>query len=144
MDESHAAQSTPHRIFGVDRRSCHLGALRAVDAGREVTLMGWVSRRRDLGKAGQFVLLRDSGGETQLFFNPEVSEEAHGLALGLHPEDCLAVRGRVAHRGDHTNPDQPTGEIEVHVTQAELLSRAETLPFPVRDDPGAGIPKVPS
>lgn len=137
-DESLLGNQRTGRIFGVKRRSCHCGELRASDAGRPVTLMGWVSRRRDLGKGGQFVLLRDRGGETQLFFHPEAAGEAHGLAQGLHPEDCVAVEGLVAHRGEHVNPNQPTGEIEVHVSRLEVLSRAETLPFPVRDDPGAG------
>ncbi len=128
------------RIFGTHRRSTDCGSLRAQDEGRDVTLMGWVSRRRDLGKAGQFVLLRDRAGETQLFFNADVDDAAHTEAMGLHPEDCIAVQGRVVHRGDHVNPDQATGEIEVHVTAIEVLSRADTLPFPVRDDPGAGEP----
>jgi len=102
--------------------------------------MGWVSRRRDLGKAGQFVLLRDRGGETQLFFNAEAQPQVYQEAAGLHPEDCVAVRGEVVHRGDNVNPEQPTGEIEVHVSALEILSRADTLPFPIRDDPGAGEP----
>ncbi len=127
-------------IFGKHSRSCDCGSLRAGDSGREVTLMGWVSRRRDLGKAGQFVVLRDRGGETQLFLSPEVSAEAFELGSGLHAEDCVAVRGRVQDRGENRNPHMATGEIEVHVTELEVLSRSETPPFPVRDDPGAGEP----
>lgn len=127
-------------IFGKHARSGDCGALRAADAGREVTLMGWVARRRDLGKAGQFVVLRDRAGETQLFLSPDVSAEAFEIGAGLHAEDCVAVRGRVVDRGDNTNPDMDTGEIEVHVAEVEVLSRSETPPFPVRDDPGAGEP----
>lgn len=127
-------------IFGTHPRTTDCGALRAADADTEVTLMGWVSRRRDLGKAGQFVLLRDREGETQLYFNAELDGAALEAAATLHPEDCVAVRGRVVPRGDNANVDQPTGEIEVHVTQVEVLSRSETLPFPIRDDPGAGEP----
>lgn len=127
-------------IFGKHARSGDCGALRAGDVDREVTLMGWVARRRDLGKAGQFVVLRDREGETQLFFSPEVSGEAFEICAGLHAEDCVAVRGRVVDRGDNRNPDMETGEIEVHVAELEVLSRSQTPPFPVRDDPGAGEP----
>ncbi|MFH2006989.1 MAG: aspartate--tRNA ligase [bacterium] len=127
-------------IFGNHRRSCDCGALRLADAGREVTLMGWVGRRRDLGKAGQFVVLRDRAGETQLFFEPGVSAQAFAAGSELHSEDCIAVRGRVEDRGDNRNPDQPTGEVEVRVTELEVLSRSATPPFPIRDDPGAGEP----
>ena len=125
-------------IFGTHARSCDCGALRAADADREITLMGWVTRRRDLGKAGQFVVLRDREGETQLFLSPDVSAEAFEIGGSLRAEDCVAVRGRVVDRGDNRNADMDTGEIEVHVTEVEVLSRSETPPFPVRDDPGAG------
>jgi aspartyl-tRNA synthetase len=125
-------------IFGNYARSNDCGALRASDVDREVTLMGWVTRRRDLGKAGQFVVLRDREGETQLFLSPDVSAEAFEIGAGLRAEDCVAVRGRVVDRGDNRNADMDTGEIEVHVTEVEVLSRSETPPFPVRDDPGAG------
>jgi len=125
-------------IFGKHRRSCDCGALRLEDADREVTLMGWVRRRRDLGKAGQFVVLRDRAGETQLFLEP--TGDAFAAGSELHAEDCIAVRGKVVDRGDNRNPDQATGEIEVHVTELEVLSRSDTPPFPIRDDPGAGEP----
>ncbi len=127
-------------IFGIHPRSADCGALRAKDVDRDVTLMGWVARRRDLGKAGTFVVLRDRAGETQLFLSPDVSGEAFALGADLHAEDCVAVRGKVVDRGDNRNADMDTGEIEVHVTEVEVLSRSETPPFPVRDDPGAGGP----
>lgn len=128
------------KIYGTYPRTHDCGALRATDVGETVTLMGWVSRRRDLGKAGQFVLLRDRAGITQLYFSAELHPGALEVAVGLHPEDCLAIRGEVVHRGENVNPDQTTGEVEVHVSEIEVLSRAETLPFPIRDDPGAGEP----
>jgi aspartyl-tRNA synthetase len=135
--ESPSATTT---IFGSQARSADCGALRAADVGRTVVLMGWVQRRRDLGKAGQFVVLRDRAGETQLFFNTDVSAPALEIAATLHAEDCIAVRGQVVARGDNAKADQATGEVEVHVTDLEVLSRADALPFAIRDDAGVSEP----
>src|SRR5581483_6798845 len=94
------------------RRTHSCGALRAGDAGREVTLMGWAFRRRDHGGL-IFVDLRDREGLTQLVFNPAEDPAAHALA------------GRV--RAEFV----PTGEIEVVVRQLRILNEARPLPFPL-------------
>ena len=65
------------------KRSHNLGELRAAHVGARVIVMGWVQRRRDLGKAGQFVVLRDRAGETQLFFHADVSAAAADLFWAL-------------------------------------------------------------
>ena len=107
------------------------GTLRATDAGREVTLAGWVHRRRDHGGL-IFIDLRDRGGIVQLVL--EGSELAHSL----RGEDVLAVRGSVVERDPaQRNPRLPTGEVEVHVATLDVLNRAETPPFPVDDDEDA-------
>ncbi len=120
------------KIFGRFERTCDCGALRAGDAGRQVVLMGWVHRIRDVGRAGMFVLLRDRGGITQLLFQPEIEKEAYEAARKLGPEYCIAIRGQVVARApQNVNPDMPTGEIEVHVTDLEVLSEAKTPPFEI-------------
>src|SRR2546425_8706228 len=79
------------------RRSHACGDLRAPDAGRPVTLMGWVHRRRDHGGL-IFVDLRDRTGLTQCLFDPETSGEAHTRAGDIRSEFVLALRGAVARR----------------------------------------------
>src|SRR5688572_1415431 len=100
------------------RRSCYCGEPRAVDEKRDLTLMGWVQRRRDHGGL-IFVDLRDRGGLVQIVFNPEVSRAAHEKAKQLRSEDVVAVRGRLMRRPAETiNPDIATGEVELIVQDA--------------------------
>ncbi len=120
------------KVFGERPRTCDCGALRLADQGRDVVLMGWVHRIRDLGRAGRFVLLRDRGGITQLLFQPELHAEASEAARALGPEDCIAIRGAVVARDERNiNRDMPTGEVEVHVEALEVLSKAQTPPFEI-------------
>ena len=110
------------------------GELRAADVGKTVILTGWVAVRRDLGGM-VFIDLRDRYGITQLKFNPEGNQVAHTLARELRREDCIVVRGTVVSRGpNQVNPRLPTGEIEVEVSDMDVLSRADTPPFEIVDN----------
>ncbi len=112
----------------------HCGSLRAGDVGRRVTLKGWVGRRRDHGGL-IFIDLRDRYGLTQVVFNPERSAGAHAVASEVRGEYVLEVGGEVVARPEGTvNPGLPTGAIEVDAREATILNRAETPPFPIRDD----------
>jgi len=96
-----------------------------------VRLSGWVHRRRDHGGL-VFIDLRDRTGLVQLVFHPSESGEAFELAHRLRAEDVLSVAGTVVRRDpDTVNPDLPTGEVEVRVTEARLIADAETPPFPI-------------
>jgi aspartyl-tRNA synthetase len=106
------------------------GDLRAADQGRRVELVGWVRRRRDLGGI-IFVDLRDREGWVQVLF-PE--EPLKGAAAALSAEDVIRVVGVVRPRpAEMVNAEMPTGEIEVHAEDLEVLNRAETPPFVVED-----------
>lgn len=101
------------------------GTLRAGDAGIEVTLAGWVSRRRDHGGVA-FVDIRDSSGVSQV-----VIREEH-VARDLRPESCVQITGDVAIRpAGNENAEIPTGDIEVMATTVNVLSEAAPLPFGV-------------
>jgi aspartyl-tRNA synthetase len=108
------------------------GALRRTDVGRDVVLLGWVHRVRDLGGL-IFFDLRDRHGLTQVLVRAgtAVSE----IASRLRSEYVVAVRGRVEARDAETvNAKLPTGEIEVVATELEILNEARTPPFPINED----------
>jgi aspartyl-tRNA synthetase len=106
-------------------RTHEAGTLRAADAGTTVVLAGWVARRRDLGGVA-FLHLRDASGVVQV-----VIRDAQ-VAHGLRNEYCLLVTGVVEVRPEgNANPDLPTGDVEVVVTDVEVLSEAAPLPFPI-------------
>ncbi len=111
---------------------CGLVSDRDADDRREVTLTGWVHRRRDLGKL-IFLELRDHTGLVQVVFDPSESGEAHASAERARQEDVLGVRGRVVPR-ESVNPSHPTGTVEVRATKLVVFNRAERVPFPVDDD----------
>jgi aspartyl-tRNA synthetase len=116
------------------QRTATCGELTAADAGREVVLNGWVHRRRDHGRL-IFIDLRDRYGITQVVFNPQVSAEAHAVAEDVRIEYVLSVTGRVQRRPPGTeNPNLATGEIELHVTRAQVLNPAKTPPFYINED----------
>jgi aspartyl-tRNA synthetase len=102
--------------------------------GQDVTLMGWVFRRRDHGGL-VFVDLRDREGLTQCVFNPAASAAAHAEAQALRSEFVVAVRGTVQRRPPGTeNPRLPTGEVEVEVGELKILNEARPLPFPLEEE----------
>src|SRR5689334_5006793 len=118
-------------------RTHSCGELRAADIGKQVTLMGWVAKRRDFGEL-TFIDLRDRAGITQVVLNPAFSAEAHAKAKQLRGEYVIAVTGEVVTRDEHTrNPQIPTGDIEVHATELWVLNDARTPPFQLDAPPDA-------
>jgi aspartyl-tRNA synthetase len=116
------------------RRTDYCGAPRAVDIGREVTVMGWVHSRRDHGGV-VFVDLRDRTGLLQIVFNPEHSPAAHVHAGDLRSEYVIAVRGAIRARPAETvNPNLATGEVEVMAAEVRVLNEAQTPPFAIDDE----------
>lgn len=119
-------------------RSHTAGELRAQDAGKQVTLAGWVHRRRDHGGL-IFLDVRDRYGVTQAVFNPATSPEAHAIGSRLRGEYVVALQGTVARRPDEmVNPQLATGEIELLVSEAKILNEALTPPFGISDDERVG------
>ena len=109
------------------------GSIDVAKAGTEVTLTGWVDRRRDHGGL-IFVDLRDRYGIVQLVFDPEKSGEYFALAERIRPEWVILAKGVVSKRSEDTiNPNMPTGEVEVFVQYAEVLNESNTPPFPIQD-----------
>ena len=109
------------------------GALRATDVGRDVVLLGWVHRVRDLGGL-LFIDVRDRGGVTQVVFDKD-EEALMAKAKRLRSEYVVGVRGQVRRRSAETvNAKIPTGEVEVVVRQLMVLNEARTPPFPIADD----------
>ncbi|MBI3636735.1 MAG: aspartate--tRNA ligase [Candidatus Rokubacteria bacterium] len=116
------------------KRTHACGDLRAGDAGRTVTLMGWAHRRRDHGGL-IFVDVRDRTGLTQCVFNPADDAAAHARAEAVRSEFVLAIRGEVVQRPAGTeNPRLPTGAVEVHVRELRVLNEARALPFPIDEE----------
>jgi len=110
------------------------GTLRAENAGEQVTLSGWVNRRRDLGGL-IFIDLRDRYGLTQVVFNPEIAPAAHAIASDARNEFVLRITGVVKPRPEATaNPRLATGEIEVEAHGVEVLNMAKTPPFYINED----------
>jgi aspartyl-tRNA synthetase len=108
--------------------------LRATHVGQEVALAGWVNRRRDHGGL-VFVDLRDRSGIVQVVTNPNVAPEAHAVIQQARSEYVLQIKGIVRDRPDGlSNPDIPTGEIEVVAHEAKILNPAKTPPFYIFDD----------
>ncbi len=115
------------------KRTHTCGQLRLEDAGRKVTLSGWVHSYRDHGNL-VFFDLRDREGLTQLVFNPESQPQAHKLARTVRHEWVIAARGVVQHRGKGLeNPKLATGQIEVAVEKLEILNTSKTPPFELDD-----------
>lgn len=126
------SQTRPIDEHSMHTRTC--GELRRENVGEEVTLTGWVSRRRDHGGL-IFCDLRDREGITQLTFDPEHSDgDAFKIAETMRPEWPIKIRGVVRARGDETtNAKLATGEIEVLTDRAEVLNTSVTPPFQIED-----------
>lgn len=119
-------------LMGNMKRTCYCAELSKADIGKEVTVMGWAGKVRDLGSL-KFIDLRDRSGIVQLFADessPEIAEKAASVKL----EYVLAAKGIVQKRGGAVNENIPTGEIEVKITELRILAKADTTPFVVEDD----------
>ncbi len=114
------------------KRTKYCGALRGADADKDVVLMGWVHRRRDLGQL-IFIDLRDRAGIAQIVFNKELHPEAHKKAEELRSEFVVAVEGRVVRR-QKANPEISTGEVEVMAARLYILNNSKTPPFQIEDE----------
>lgn len=113
------------------KRSCNCGALRASDAGKIVTLNGWVHRTRALGGL-TFILLRDRYGITQVVVGDGANDETKKIAASLKSEFCIAVRGKVSMRNEKDfNAEMSTGQIEVIADEIEIFTTSEVLPFAI-------------
>ena len=114
------------------KRSMYAGRVREEHIGQEMTLKGWVGRRRDLGGL-IFIDLRDREGIMQLVINPEkVSAEVMATAESLRSEFVIEVTGQVAAR-EQANDKLPTGAVELNVTALTVLNTAKTTPFEIKD-----------
>ena len=112
------------------------GELRLSDAGKEVTLAGWVQRTRKMGGM-TFVDLRDRYGITQLVFNESDDKELCDSANKLGREYCIQVTGKVSER-ESKNDKMPTGDIEIIATKLTVLSPSLTPPFTIEDNTDGG------
>ena len=116
-----------------DRRTHYCGTVRESDIGKQVCVMGWVQKQRDLGNL-IFIDLRDRTGIVQLAFDDKSDKEIFDKAFGIRAEYVLAAHGTVRPRGEGAvNPNLPTGAVEIFVTELKILSAAQTPPFEVSD-----------
>lgn len=117
------------------KRTHHCGELRESEVGKEVTVCGWVSRRRDHGGL-IFVDLRDRSGYVQVVYDEaKMGEGTFHKAESLRSEFVIAVRGNVRARSEDTvNPKMETGTIEIVCSELRILNKAKTPPFYIQDD----------
>ena len=112
------------------------GELNIESIGKEVVLCGWMQKSRDLGGM-TFVDLRDRYGITQLVFNMETNSDLCGQARKLGREFVIQARGKVRERSNK-NPKMPTGDIEIDVTELNILNRSEIPPFTIEEETDGG------
>ena len=116
-----------------DKRSYYCAKVPESAVGKEVCVMGWVQRRRDLGSL-IFIDLRDRTGILQLAFDDKTDREVFDKAFSCRAEFVVCAHGEVRYRGEGAvNPNLPTGKIEVYVKSLKVLSAAQTPPFEVSD-----------
>ena len=122
-------------LLNGQRRSIMCGDVTTEHIGKELTLMGWVHRRRDLGGL-IFIQLRDRSGIMQAVFDTDVcSRELLDKASSLKLEYVVSVTGKVRRRvGNNVNPNMKTGEVELVAEELRILSEADTTPFSIGDD----------
>lgn len=119
------------------KRTHRCTELSTAQVEQEVVVMGWVQKRRDLGKL-IFVALRDRSGIVQVVFNSEANPELHEKAVQVRSEYVLAVRGKVMKRSDDAiNRNMQTGEIEIIAAELRILNRSETPPFHIEENSDA-------
>lgn len=114
------------------KRTTYAGLVDEKYLGQEVTLKGWVQKRRDLGNL-IFIDLRDREGIVQLVFSQEFNKEALAIAENIRNEYVIEVTGKVVKRAS-VNPNMRTGQIEVEVSKVKVLNEAKTTPFDISDD----------
>lgn len=120
-------------VFKTGMRTNLCGEINKEFAGKEVTLSGWVSRRRDHGKL-IFLDLRDFSGIVQLVFNPNINKNPYTIAKDVRNEYVIKISGKVRKRSKDTiNPSIPTGEVEIVVKDIKIFSRSKTPPFMLED-----------
>jgi aspartyl-tRNA synthetase len=117
-------------------RTHNCGQLRIENKGQEVTLAGWMHKSRDLGGM-TFVDLRDRYGKTQLVFNMETNKDLCEKARKLGREFVIQVKGTVAERSNK-NAEMPTGDIEIIVSELNVLNASVTPPFTIEDETDGG------
>lgn len=116
-----------------DKRSYYCAEVPESAVGKEVCVMGWVQRQRDLGSL-IFIDLRDRTGIVQLAFDDKTDREVFDKAFACRAEYVVCAHGEVRYRGEGAvNPNLPTGKIEVYVKSLKVLSAAQTPPFEVSD-----------
>ena len=116
------------------KRSHGCGELTKEHVGQEVTLMGWVDTRRDLGGV-VFIELRDRSGLLQVVFYPDVNKDVHELSSKLRSEFVVAIKGKLSLRPeDSINKNNINGDIEVYADHLEILNTAKTPPFEINDN----------
>lgn len=115
-------------------RTANCGLINESYLEKNVTLVGWVNRRRDHGGL-IFIDLRDRSGLVQLVFNSKFSIDAHSMGHSLRLEDVILIDGKVVKRSEETiNQDMPTGKIEIYVNKLEILNKVtKTLPFSLEE-----------
>jgi aspartyl-tRNA synthetase len=118
--------------LGNMKRSNYCTQLSISNVGQEVTIMGWVQKRRDLG-ALIFADVRDRSGIVQVVFDQEISKEAFELAGSIRSEFVIGVVGIVRER-QSKNPKMATGDIEIFVRELNIFSKAETTPIYIEDE----------
>ncbi|MEW4219165.1 aspartate--tRNA ligase [Rossellomorea marisflavi] len=115
------------------KRTTYCGNVTESFIGETITIKGWVQKRRDLGGL-IFIDLRDREGIVQVVFNPDLSQEALGLAERIRNEYVISVTGSVVARGEGTvNPNLKTGKIEIHAEDVQIINEAKTPPFMIDD-----------
>ncbi len=118
------------------KRTNYCGEIRMTDVGKTVSVCGWVQRRRDLGSL-IFIDLRDRTGILQLAFDDGTARDVFDKAFSVRSEYVLAATGVVRERSSK-NPELPTGDIELEVTELRIISQSETPPFEIIDNCNAG------
>ena len=121
-----------------DKRTCYCAELSRANLGQTVCVMGWAQRQRDLGQL-IFIDLRDRTGIVQLAFDDATDRAVFEKAFTVRAEFVLCAHGVVRARGEGAvNPNLPTGEIEIAVTELKILSAAQTPPFEISDSVKVG------
>ncbi|MDI6744401.1 MAG: aspartate--tRNA ligase [Thermodesulfovibrionales bacterium] len=119
-------------------RDKNCGELRESDIGSNLSLAGWVFRRRDHGGL-IFIDLRDRSGLCQIVFSPDVAKDAHETAHDIRAEYVISVSGEIRKRpGGTENPNIPTGAVEMYVNKLEVLNEAAPLPYNMEEAADAG------